>query len=184
MSWKDLKIHIGNFEQEVQEWQKRFEEDKENRWLVNYIFISEKIKANAQTHLDPLYEELEKIKIKYGEMYKQKDLSYHVESAKHYTEYMKNLLKEVYHLYKTQADYTQIKIRWEHTLPSLRRRSLELKRRIEIIDKILSGEKLEEEILPYHSESAGEEQKKSFWQGLKEKFSKKPIDPKVEKQGT
>ncbi len=177
MAWRDLKVYLNSFKKEVDEWEKRFQEDKDNRWLVNYIFMREKIKSAAQNHLSPLTEELERIKTTYAEEFQQKDLPYHVDSARHYVTYMKDLLKELHHMYKTEAPYEHIRGRWEHALPSLQRRSGDLLRRIQIIEKILAGKQEEETIKPYEEEvpeSITEQApvKKGFWKVMKERMFK------------
>ncbi len=138
---ENIQFHIETFQKELEDWQRRFKLDNKDRWFIHYTIMSEKIKEKATVNLNPTIQEFKSLKETYGEKYRTKDLTYHVDAALTACEALKKMLKELYDLYKKQAEYEHIRSTWQLHFPTLFRRINHVKERIYILDRILAAEK-------------------------------------------
>lgn len=135
-----IHYHLESLEKDLRELDERFKKDQNDRWFVNYIFISEKIKERAGINLNPAVKELEMAKGEYAEKYKTKDLQYHADVAINECKLLKEGLRELYDLYKNQEKYERIRGVWSVRFPEFFRRIVHVRERLHILDRILSKE--------------------------------------------
>jgi hypothetical protein len=128
---------LEKFEERFQELEDKFNEDKNHRWFVNYLFMIEKIRDNVRGYLNRVAEIIDESQEKYGEVYSKKDIKYHTDTAKRYCDSIKDLLRELVVLYNAQEDYNKIKTQWEITFSPLFRKIKDLRGRLLIIKRVL-----------------------------------------------
>ena len=134
---KDMLDALEKFEEIYADLEKRFKEDKEHRWFINYVFMQEKIKDSVKNYLNVIIESINEVQEKYGEIYFSKDMKYHTETALRHSKQIKDQLKELVIIYNANAEYTKIKVQWEITFTPISRKIRDLRGRLLIIKRIL-----------------------------------------------
>jgi len=134
----DLLQALEKFEETLKELESKFREDSNHRWFQNYIFMSEKIKDNVISFLNPLIEGTRDIQEKYKEVYSSKDIKYHTDTALRHAQNIKDQLKELVIMYNSQKEYPKIKVQWEISFGPISRKISDLRGRLLIIRRILN----------------------------------------------
>lgn len=138
MDIHDSISYLENFSKIINEWNSKFTEDRNHRWFVNFIFMSQKIKDSVRENILPIQEIIKEIKRRYSEVYEKKDINYHIEKAGSYCNHIRDCLREIMKMYLDNEDYGKIRLKWNMALPHVQKDLRDLKGRLLILRRIVS----------------------------------------------